>query len=73
MLRTSERTECPRGHQLVEPNLVRAHLARGHRSCLACSRTQAQLRYKKSWPDYSMMFERLADQKHREIMENFNG
>lgn len=34
----ARRTHCPRNHPLVAPNLVRAQVARGHRSCLACAR-----------------------------------
>lgn len=38
------KTHCSRGHQLDEPNLVRAEVKRGHRSCLACSRARAYVR-----------------------------
>lgn len=34
---------CPRGHPLVEPNLVRSEAARGGRDCLACSRARGYL------------------------------
>lgn len=33
----TRRTACPRGHLLVEPNLVPHKLKMGHRSCLACA------------------------------------
>lgn len=32
----SSKTECPRGHALVSPNLRSDTSARGHRGCLAC-------------------------------------
>jgi len=35
------RTNCPRGHRLVHPNLVACIAADGRRECLACSRTRA--------------------------------
>lgn len=31
-----ERTHCPRGHRLVEPNLAAAQLAKGKRECRSC-------------------------------------
>lgn len=37
---TASRTHCPRGHALVEPNLVPSQVARGWRSCLACCRAR---------------------------------
>lgn len=39
--RLSNRTRCPRGHRLVQPNLVACIAADGRRECLACSRTRA--------------------------------
>jgi HNH endonuclease/NUMOD4 motif-containing protein len=32
------RIVCPRGHPLVEPNLILGKVRRGHRQCLACDR-----------------------------------
>lgn len=37
--------DCPRGHQLVAPNLMPSNLRRGNRACLACSRERANARY----------------------------
>lgn len=37
----AKRTECPRGHALIEPNLVRSALENGHRQCKACARERA--------------------------------
>lgn len=41
--RPSGRTDCPRGHLLSEPNLVRSALADGRRSCLACARAAGRM------------------------------
>ena len=35
------RTHCPRGHELVEGNLVPSSLKQGRRGCLTCSREKA--------------------------------
>lgn len=34
----SNRTHCPRGHELTPPNLVAHELKKGHRACLSCAR-----------------------------------
>ena len=36
------RTHCPRGHELVQPNIVPYQARNGHRSCRACSRERAR-------------------------------
>lgn len=36
---------CPRGHLLIEPNLVRALAAAGKRSCKACHRARSAAQY----------------------------
>ena len=36
------RTHCPRGHALIEPNIVPSSARNGHRSCRACSRERAR-------------------------------
>lgn len=46
VLKMRDRMNCPRGHGLEEPNLVRASLARGRRDCLACSRARATIRHR---------------------------
>lgn len=38
----TKRTTCPRGHALVEPNLVESARALGHRQCKACARERAR-------------------------------
>lgn len=40
----SRRTHCLRGHLLGKANLVPSSLARGQRSCLACSRARSEAR-----------------------------
>ncbi|SCC11074.1 NUMOD4 motif-containing HNH endonuclease [Rhodococcus qingshengii] len=41
----ARKAHCPRGHELVMPNLVRAiWVQRSHRSCLACSRARDMAR-----------------------------
>lgn len=35
-----QRTHCPRGHALVEPNLMASRLKRGHRVCRICGNEQ---------------------------------
>lgn len=39
------KTHCPRGHLLVEPNLIRCQLKTGRRECLACGRGKGYARY----------------------------
>jgi len=39
------RTRCPRGHLLVEPNLYPGLLAKGHRNCLTCKRIKDRHRH----------------------------
>lgn len=57
------RTECPRGHALVEPNLVRSHLARGQRECRACGQAAT---YARNHP--GLVFEEVANEKYARIM-----
>lgn len=61
------RTHCPRGHQLVEPNLVNCLIPKGYRDCLTCSRTTS-LRQKAFQRGESFDFERIAMIKYRDIM-----
>jgi len=37
----TNKTHCPRGHDLVAPNLVACTARKGYRDCLACSRARA--------------------------------
>ena len=58
------KTECPRGHLLIEPNLVPNELRRrGHRSCQACL---LALKYVKRHPELNLQEE--ADRRYRLIM-----
>lgn len=58
-----DKTHCPRGHALEEPNLVASALRSGSRTCLACSRERARA-HKRKEP----FNESSADQKYAEIM-----
>ena len=40
----SRKTECPRGHSLVEPNLKQSGIARGWRICWACHKAHNDAR-----------------------------
>lgn len=61
-----QRDRCPRGHQLVEPNLVPSRAP--HRVCLACARAHSYIgglrRRGCTLPD----FKAQADEYHRKIM-----
>lgn len=39
----TRRTRCPRGHALIEPNLVAWHRRQGWRQCLACHRARSRV------------------------------
>ena len=56
------KTHCKRGHLLVEPNLKPAQLAKGGRSCLACSREYALARSQRRAFDPAR-----ADDRYREL------
>jgi hypothetical protein len=57
------KTCCPRGHDLMYPNLVRATAEDGRRDCLACARTRAHIRV------INPRFQEVSDRKFRSIME----
>lgn len=40
------RKQCPAGHVLQEPNLMKSQLSRGWRSCLACNRARSYARHR---------------------------
>jgi len=42
--RQARKTDCPRMHPLIEPNLVQADLRRGIRSCKACANAKSHIR-----------------------------
>jgi hypothetical protein len=60
------RTHCPRGHELVDVNLVVAQLP--YRICKACNRARAHLvfRYGKGWTEDDMRAE--SDARYAEIL-----
>lgn len=60
------RTHCPRGHALMEPNLVRYELKQGHRKCKACHRARSWCE-RRGLVDSSNM-QRVSDEKYRAII-----
>lgn len=60
----SAKTECLRGHRLVNPNLVQSHLARGMRNCRACAAAITAVR--KHGGDLQI----VSDMKYRIIMQS---
>ena len=52
------KTHCPRGHELVDPNLVPSRKRHGRRDCLACSRTHGRVGRR---PDLAPHFKELSD------------
>jgi hypothetical protein len=64
----ANREDCPRGHPLVEPNLVASEAARGHRTCKACHRARSACTY--WWEKHGIVrnFAEVADLKFVEIM-----
>lgn len=41
----ASKTSCPRGHELVAPNLTPSIAAQGYRGCLACSRGRSRAKH----------------------------
>jgi hypothetical protein len=60
----SQRTHCPRNHELVEPNNTPRERREGRRSCLACARAQSHIRS----TDPSQDLQKLSDQYYERIM-----
>lgn len=61
-----KKTHCPRGHELVFPNLVAsAWEKRNYRECLACSRAQSRISYHKH---EKPRFVELANENYKKIM-----
>lgn len=58
-----QKTHCPAGHPLEEPNLVPSQARRGHRQCLACQRARSWIR---NHPEDDLQAE--ADRYHRKIV-----
>jgi len=64
----AKKYECPRGHQLIEPNLVASVARAGRRGCLACARARSYCRY------YSTLDSRIiSDGYYAKIMGNAIG
>lgn len=61
--RNANKTECPRGHRLVEPNLRKAGLRDGKRQCLACAQAVTTI-----WRRGGGDQQELADQNYARIM-----
>lgn len=62
------RTHCPGNHLLAAPNLKRAPVARGHRSCLACGRAYAAVNTRRRRGLPPLNFREEADRRYAEIM-----
>lgn len=58
--------ECPMGHSLKSPNLMKSQLERGWRSCLACSRARSFTRVN---PEERKNLRLIADQYYERIMQ----
>lgn len=61
----TNKTRCPRGHLLESPNLVAYGARRGHRNCLACSRTRPYIR---SHPELRDNLQIISDQYYAAII-----
>lgn len=63
------KTHCPRGHELTEPNLTRDSMEKGFRSCASCSRAYTRLYCRKpkgvppSEPEWKNMSDMIYSQK----------
>ena len=65
------RERCPRGHLLVEPNIIASRREQGHRGCLACDRAKAAIsitNWKESGQPCPYSFEKLTDAYYAKIM-----
>ena len=65
----SNRENCPRGHNLAKPNLVKKSAENGHRACLACDRASSYVRYHPHLQDDESKWA-IADQYYERIMED---
>lgn len=66
----ANKTHCPRGHELVDLNLVPSMIRRGSRTCLACSRAQS---YIKHHPEKRCKMKEISDSYHAAILEEVSG
>lgn len=62
-----DKTHCPRGHALVDPNLKPADAAKGWRNCLACARAKNDVY---AHPELESVFKELSDRKYEQIMDS---
>ena len=62
-----QRDKCPQGHLLEQPNIPKAKLAKGHRSCLACERARGYLQRRK--PYAKELLQAVSDEYYKTIME----
>lgn len=62
-----QRERCPWGHLLVEPNIPKSKLAKGHRSCLACERARGYLARRKPYSED--LFKSVSHGYYEKIME----
>lgn len=60
----ASRTNCPRRHPLVEPNLVRSQLEAGRRQCLSCARARARVQ---RHPELVDELDELANRYYAEL------
>lgn len=63
----SECPTCPRGHELVEPNLVEYEARKGHRKCKACHRGRSMCVKENNLSDERMQAN--SDWQYRRILE----
>lgn len=60
----ASRSHCPRGHVLLEPNLVEGIKRDGRRSCKACNRAHSYI-----YRNRHLDFQSVSDKYFEEIME----
>lgn len=60
----ANKTRCPRGHPLVDPNLVASAKKRGHRNCRACGWARNRIR---KFPELKGNLQEVSDSCYEEI------
>ena len=63
--RNSEKSHCPRGHLLVDPNLVAGKARLGHRKCLACNRAIGFMRWH---PELEGALQEVSDRYYAQLI-----
>lgn len=58
------KTHCPRGHELVEPNLVKHHLKQGKRACYSCNWASQRFGVKRSG---EAVIQRVSDEVYASL------